>query len=114
VWLKTAASAFAVAKAIAENGINGSSNVAIDPINRSFEQNFEAEKLIRTIRDCSDVEQLRELALMLVTRLSQQQATSRWLAERSSEAENKHLEAVARLIDQNGQGWPDLNPSEKN
>ena len=50
---------------------------------------------------------------MLVTRLSQQQATSRWLAERSSEAENKHLEAVARLIDQNGEGWPDLNPSEK-
>ena len=87
--------------------------MAIDPINRSFEQNFEAEKLIRTIRECSDVEQLRELALMLITRLSQQQATSRWLAERSAEAENKHLEAVARLIDQNGQGWPDLNPSEK-
>ena len=114
MWLRTAANAFAVSKAIAENGINDLSNVAIDPINRSLEQTFEAEKLIRTIRECSDVEQLRELALMLVTRLSQQQATSRWLAERSSEAENKHLEAVARLIDQNGEGWPDLNPSEKN
>ena len=87
--------------------------MAIDPINRSLEQTFEAEKLIRTIRECSDVEQLRELALMLVTRLSQQQATSRWLAERSSEAENKHLEAVARLIDQNGQGWPDLDQPNK-
>jgi hypothetical protein len=36
----------------------------------------------------------------LVDRLAQQQAASRWLAERSSEAENSRMEMLARLINQ--------------
>ena len=74
--------------------------MAIDPIERSMEQSFAADQLRRTISDCEDLKQLRELALGLVDRLAQQQAASRWLAARSSEAENSRLEMLARLIHQ--------------
>ncbi|RCL52776.1 MAG: hypothetical protein DBW85_05690 [Synechococcus sp. MED-G71] len=74
--------------------------MSIDPIERSMEQSFAAEQLRRTIHDCEDLDQLRQLALALVDRLAQQQAASRWLAERSSEAENSRMEMLARLINQ--------------
>ena len=63
-----------------------------------LEQTFEAEKLSRFIRDCHDLEELRQTALFLVQQLMQQKAASAWMASRASESENSRLKMLAELI----------------
>ena len=74
--------------------------MALDPIEPKLEQTFESERLARIIKECADLEDLRVIALSLLARLGQQQAASRWLAERGSEAESERLEMLAKLIRQ--------------
>ncbi len=63
-----------------------------------LEQSFEAEKFSRFIRDCNDIEELRQTALFLVQQLMQQKAASAWMASRASESENSRLKMLAELI----------------
>ena len=72
--------------------------MSIDPVERGFEQSFEAERWRRFINDCNDIEQLRDMALALVQQLAQQKAASVWMATRASESENAKLEMLASLI----------------
>ena len=72
--------------------------MSIDPVERGFEQSFEAERWRRFINDCNDIEQLRDMALALVQQLTQQKAASAWMATRASESENAKLEMLASLI----------------
>ena len=72
--------------------------MSIDPVERGLEQSFEAERWRRFIHDCTDIEQLRDLALTLVQQLAQQKAASAWMATRASESENAKLEILASLI----------------
>ena len=72
--------------------------MSIDPVERGFEQSFEAERWRRFINDCNDIEQLRDMALALVQQLVQQKAASAWMATRASESENAKLEMLASLI----------------
>jgi len=74
--------------------------MAIDPIEPKLEQTFESERMARMIKECTDIEDLRLIAESLLARLRQQQAASRWLAERGSEAESERLEMLAKLIRQ--------------
>ena len=72
--------------------------MAIDPVERPLEQSFEVEKLSRLINDCSDLEQLRAMALALVQQVAQQKAASAWMANRATESENAKLELLADVI----------------
>ena len=72
--------------------------MSIDPLERRLEQSFEAERLTRFIKDCQDIEQLRETALTLSHQVMQQKAASAWMASRASESENAKLEMLADLI----------------
>lgn len=71
---------------------------SMDPIKHSLESSFESEKLVRLIIDCTDFEELREIALLLVQQLAQQKAARAWMATRASESENSKLEMLAELI----------------
>ena len=71
---------------------------SMDPIKHSLESSFESEKLVRLINDCTDLEELREMALLLVHQLAQQKAARAWMATRASESENSKLEMLAELI----------------
>jgi hypothetical protein len=71
---------------------------SMDPIKHTLESSFESEKLIRLINDCTDLEELREMALLLVQQLAQQKAARAWMATRASESENYKLEMLAELI----------------
>ena len=62
--------------------------MSIDPIERGLEQSFELEKWGRFIRECDDIDTLRETALSLVQQLAQLKASSAWMASRASESEN--------------------------
>ena len=57
----------------------GGQIVSIDPLQRGLEQPLEAEKLSRFIRECDDIETLRETALSLLQQLGQMVASS-WMA----------------------------------
>ena len=84
--------------------------MSIDPVERRLEQSFEAERWTRFIKECQNIEQLREMALALVQQLTQQKAASAWMASRASESENAKLEMLARMIrqsDDSGQTSPD-------
>ena len=74
--------------------------MSINPIERGLEQSFELEKLGRFIRECDDLDTLRETALSLVQQLAQLKASSAWMASRASESENAKLEMLAELIKQ--------------
>ena len=63
-----------------------------------LEQSFEAEKFSRFIRDCNDMEELRQTALFLVQQLMQQKEAIAWMASRASESENSRLKMLAELI----------------
>ena len=70
----------------------------MDPIKHSLESSFESEKLVRLINDCTDLEELRQMALLLVQQLAQQKAARAWMATRASESENSKLEMLAEMI----------------
>ena len=74
--------------------------MSINPIERGLEQSFELEKWGRFIRECDEIETLRETALSLVQQLAQLKASSDWMASRASESENAKLEMLAELIKQ--------------
>ena len=74
--------------------------MSIDPPKLGLEQSFESERWKRMIRECEDMEQLREMGLILVQQLAQQRAASAWMASRASESENAKLQMLARLIKQ--------------
>ena len=74
--------------------------MSIDPLQRGLEQSFEAEKLSRFIRECDDIETLRETALSLLQQLGQMKVASSWMASRASESENAKLQMLAELIKQ--------------
>ena len=78
--------------------------MSIDPVERRLEQSFEVERWTRFIKDCQDLEELRETALALVKQLAQQKAASAWMATRASESENSKLEMLARMIRQQPDG----------
>jgi len=71
---------------------------SMDPIKHSLESSFESEKLVRLINDCKDLEELRQMALLLVQQLAQQKAARAWMATRASESENSKLEMLAEMI----------------
>ena len=74
--------------------------MSINPIERGLEQSFELEKLGRFIRECDDLDTLRETALSLVQQLAQLKVSSAWMASRASESENAKLEMSPELIKQ--------------
>ena len=74
--------------------------MSINPIERGLEQNFEMEKWGRFIRECDEIDTLRETALSLLQQLAQFKASSAWMASRASESENAKLEMLAELIKQ--------------
>jgi|TARA_Y100000589_G_scaffold123025_1_gene117455 hypothetical protein len=72
--------------------------LSIDPLQQGLEQSFETERWGRLIRDCEDIETLRETALSLLQQVSQMKVASTWMASRASESENAKLEILAKLI----------------
>ena len=72
--------------------------MSIDPLQQGLEQCFETERWGRLIRDCEDIETLRETALSLLQQVSQMKVASTWMASRASESENAKLEILAKLI----------------
>ena len=74
--------------------------MSIDPLQRGLEQSFEAEKWSRFIRECDDIETLRETALSLLQQPGQMKVASSWMASRASESENAKLQMLAELIKQ--------------
>ena len=81
--------------------------MSIDPLERGLEQSFETEKWGRFIRECDDLETLRETALSLLQQLAQLKAASSWMASRASESENAKLKMLAELIRQRTESAPD-------
>jgi len=75
----------------------------MEPIQKGLEQSFESERLTRWIRDCQEIEKLREAALALVQQLDQQKSARAWLAARASDSENAKLNMLAELIKRTGQ-----------
>ncbi len=75
----------------------------MDSIQKGLEQSFESERLTRWIRDCQEIEELREAALALVQQLDQQKSARAWLAARASDSENAKLNILAELIKRTGQ-----------
>ena len=75
----------------------------MEPIQKRLEQSFESERLTRWIRDCQEIEELREAALALVRQLDQQKSARAWLAARASDSENAKLNMLAELIKRTGQ-----------
>ena len=75
----------------------------MDSIEKGLEQSFESERLTRWIRDCQEIEELREAALALVQQLDQQKSARAWLAARASDSENAKLNILAELIKRTGQ-----------
>jgi len=87
----------------------------MEPIQKSLEQSFESERLTRWIRDCQEIEELREAALALVQQLDQQKSARAWLAARASDSENAKLNMLAELIKRTGQlGESSDAPKEDN
>ena len=85
----------------------------MEPIQKGLEQSFESERLTRWIRDCQEIEKLREAALALVQQLDQQKSARAWLAARASDSENAKLNMLAELIKRTGQqGEPSVPPTE--
>lgn len=78
--------------------------MSIDPVELRPEQSFQAERWVRFIRECQDIEQLRDTAMALVQQLTQQKAANAWMASRASESENEKLEVVAQMIRQTSIG----------
>ena len=78
--------------------------MSIDPVELRPEQSFQAERWVRFIRECQDIEQLRDTAMALVQQLTQQKAANAWMASRASESENEKLEVVAQMIRQTAIG----------
>ena len=74
--------------------------MSIDPLERGLEQSFETEKWSRFIRECDDLETLREASYSLLQQLAQLKAASSWMASRASESENAKLKMLAELIRQ--------------
>ena len=74
----------------------------MDPLQKGLEQSFESERLSRWIRDCQNIEELRQAALALVQQLDQQKTASAWLAARASDSENAKLNMLAELIKPSG------------
>jgi hypothetical protein len=74
----------------------------MDPLQKGLEQSFESERLSRWIRDCQNIEELRQAALAMVQQLDQQKTASAWLAARASDSENAKLNMLAELIKRSG------------
>ena len=83
--------------------------MSIDPVELRPEQSFQAERWVRFIRECQDIEQLRDTAMALVQQLTQQKAANAWMASRASESENEKLEVVAQMIRQASNGAKDAS-----
>ena len=83
--------------------------MSIDPVELRPEQSFQAERWVRFIRECQDIEQLRDTAMALVQQLTQQKAANAWMASRASESENEKLEVVAQMIRQTSNGAEDAS-----
>ena len=83
--------------------------MSIDPVELRPEQSFQAERWVRFIRECQDIEQLRDTAMALVQQLTQQKAANAWMASRASESENEKLEVVAEMIRQTSNGVKDAS-----
>ena len=83
--------------------------MSIDPVELRPEQSFQAERWVRFIRECQDIEQLRDTAMALVQQLTQQKAANAWMASRASESENEKLEVVAQMIRQAANGAKDAS-----
>jgi hypothetical protein len=81
--------------------------MSIDPLERGLEQSFETEKWGRFIRECDDIETLRETALSLLQQLAQLKTASSWMASRASESENAKFKIQAELIRQRTESSPD-------
>ena len=74
--------------------------MSIDPVELRPEQSFQAERWVRFIRECQDIEQLRDTAMALVQQLTQQKAANVWMASRASESENEKLEVKLSVKDE--------------
>ena len=81
--------------------------MSIDPIQQGLEQSFETERWSRLIRDCDDLETLRQTALSLLQQVTQMKVASSWMASRASESENAKLEILAKLIQERSERSPE-------
>ena len=72
--------------------------MTIDPIQQGLERSFETERWARLIRECDDIETLRQTAQSLLQQVTQMKVASTWMASIASESENAKLEILAKLI----------------
>ena len=58
-----------------------------DSIKPTLEDRFQAEKLSRAIKECEDIDSLREMAMNLLELVKKKTAIVNWLTKRALEAE---------------------------
>ena len=58
-----------------------------DPIEPSFNSQLETERISRTIRECTDIKMLREIAIELLKLHQKKAAIAQWATRRAAEAE---------------------------
>ena len=58
-----------------------------DPIELSLQIKFQSEKLLRVIKQCDDIDDLREIAIELVKLNEKKTAIADWATKRALEAE---------------------------
>tara|TARA_Y100001970_G_C13971578_1_gene718479 strand:- start:266 stop:496 length:231 start_codon:yes stop_codon:yes gene_type:complete len=70
-----------------------------DPIELSLHSKFASEKVRRTIKECSDLETLRQIAEQLLDLHDKKSAIAIWASRRAAEAERTSLRHSANLSD---------------
>ena len=61
-----------------------------DPIEPSLQVKFQTEKLMRSIRECDDIEVLRGIAIELLQINQQKSAIAHWATMRAAESEERY------------------------
>ncbi len=62
-----------------------------DPIEPSLQLKLQTERLKRTIKECTDIEILREIAIELLKLNQNKSAMAQWATRRAAEAEERAL-----------------------
>ncbi len=64
-----------------------------DSIEPTFQSQFEAERLGRTINECQDIDILREIAHELLKLNQKKSAIAQWATKRAAEAEERAFDS---------------------
>ncbi len=60
-----------------------------DPIQPSLQLKLRTEKLARTIRDCNDIDIVKDIAMELLELHQKKSAIAQWATKRAAEAEQR-------------------------